>query len=95
MATEFLHVGFSCYVDANSLIAILSPDSAPVRRMIRDAEGENKVINMTYGRKTKAVLVHSSGHITLAALQPDTLYNRWRTHRPSEKSEKVFDRDDT
>ena len=94
MATEFLHVGFSCYVDANSLIAILSPDSAPVRRMIRDAEGENKVINMTYGRKTKAVLVHSSGHITLAALQPDTLYNRWKTHRPGDKQDKVFDRDD-
>jgi regulator of extracellular matrix RemA (YlzA/DUF370 family) len=93
MATEFLHVGFSCYVDANSLVAILSPDSAPVRRMIRDAEGQNKVINMTYGRKTKAVLVHSSGHITLAALQPDTIFNRWKSHKPSEKNDKSIERE--
>lgn len=81
MATEFLHVGFSGYVDANSIIAILSPDSAPVRRMIREAEGHNRVINMTYGRKTKAVIVHNNSHITLVALQPDTIVNRWRNQR--------------
>lgn len=81
MATEFLHVGFSGYVDANSIIAILSPDSAPVRRMIREAEGQNRVVNMTYGRKTKAVIVHSTNHITLVALQPETIVNRWRTQR--------------
>ncbi len=79
MAANFLHVGFSGYVDANSIIAVLNPDSAPVRRMIREAEGQNRIINMTYGRKTKAVIVHATGHITLAALQPDTLINRWRT----------------
>jgi regulator of extracellular matrix RemA (YlzA/DUF370 family) len=81
MATEFLHVGFSGYVDANSIVAILSPDSAPVRRMIREAEGQNRVVNMTYGRKTKAVIVHSTNHITLVALQPETIVNRWRSQR--------------
>lgn len=81
MATEFLHVGFSGYVDANSIIAILSPDSAPVRRMIREAEAQNQVINMTYGRKTKAVVVHDNGHLTLVALQPETIVNRWRSQR--------------
>jgi extracellular matrix regulatory protein A len=78
MAANFLHVGFSGYVDANSVLAILSPDSAPVRRLIREAESQNKVINMTYGRKTKAVIVHQTGHVTLIALQPETIINRWR-----------------
>lgn len=81
MAAEFLHVGFSGYVDANSIIAVLSPDSAPVRRMIRESESQNRVINMTYGRKTKAVIVHNNGHITLAALQPETIINRWRNQK--------------
>ena len=78
MAANFLHVGFSGYVDANSILAILSPDSAPVRRMMREAESQNKIINMTYGRKTKAVVVHNTGHLSLLALQPETIMNRWR-----------------
>ncbi|MDQ4075894.1 MAG: DUF370 domain-containing protein [Chloroflexota bacterium] len=81
MTANFLHVGFSGYVDANSIVAVLSPDSAPVRRMIREAESQNRVINMTYGRKTKAVIVHSSGHLSLAALQPETIINRWRSQK--------------
>lgn len=79
MAANFLHVGFSGYVDANSILAILSPDSAPVRRMMREAEAQNKIINMTYGRKTKAVIVHATGHLSLLALQPETIVNRWRS----------------
>lgn len=78
MAANFLHVGFSGYVDANSILAILSPDSAPVRRMMREAESQNKIINMTYGRKTKSVAVHNTGHLSLLALQPETIMNRWR-----------------
>ncbi|MCB0077788.1 MAG: DUF370 domain-containing protein [Anaerolineales bacterium] len=84
MAANFLHVGFSGYVDANSIIAVLSPDSAPVRRMIREAEAANQLIHMTYGRKTKAVIVHNSGHLTLAALQPDTIVRRWRDQQAEE-----------
>ncbi|HEX8680995.1 MAG TPA: extracellular matrix/biofilm biosynthesis regulator RemA family protein [Ardenticatenaceae bacterium] len=84
MSAEFLHVGFSGYVDANSIIAILSPDSAPVRRMIREAETANRIINMTYGRKTKAVIVHHNSHITLVALQPETIINRWRAQQRPE-----------
>lgn len=78
MAASFLHVGFNSYLDANSVLAILSPDSAPVRRMIREAEAQNRLINMTYGRKSKAVVVHNTGHVTLLALQPETIFNRWR-----------------
>lgn len=86
MAAHFLHVGFSGYVDANSILAILSPDSAPVRRMIREAEAQNRVVNMTYGRKTKAVIVHNTGHVSLIALQPETIVNRWRAKSTEETS---------
>lgn len=87
MGTEFLHVGFNSYVDANSIIAILSPDSAPVRRMIREAETQNQAINMTYGRKTKAVVVHQNGYLTLLALQPETIVNRWRNQQQGQVEE--------
>ena len=81
MAAHFLHVGFQGYVDINTVIAIMDPDSAPVRRMIREVETQNRLISLTYGRKTKTVLVHNTGHITLVALQPETVINRWREHQ--------------
>ncbi|MGH2541711.1 MAG: DUF370 domain-containing protein [Ardenticatenaceae bacterium] len=87
MAVEFLHVGLRCYVDANSIVAVLSPDSAPIRRMIREADKEKRVINMTYGRKTKSVIVHTTGHVTLLALQPDTIINRWHKQRTANGAE--------
>jgi regulator of extracellular matrix RemA (YlzA/DUF370 family) len=52
--------------------------------MIREAENLNRVINMTYGRKTKAVIVHQTGHLTLIALQPETIINRWRNRQAAE-----------
>ncbi|HBY93650.1 MAG: DUF370 domain-containing protein [Ardenticatenaceae bacterium] len=81
MATELLHVGFGGTVAANRVLAILSPDSAPIRRMIRVAEDEGRLINMTYGRKTKSVIVLDSGHVALSALQPETIVNRLRQQR--------------
>lgn len=81
MPTELLHVGFGGTVAANRVLAILSPDSAPVRRMIRLAADEGRLINMTYGRKTKSVIVLDSGHIALSALQTETIVNRLRQQR--------------
>lgn len=81
MPTELLHVGFGGTVAANRVLAILGPDSAPVRRMIRHAEDRGRLINMTYGRKTKSVIVLDSGHIALSALQPETIVNRLRQQR--------------
>jgi regulator of extracellular matrix RemA (YlzA/DUF370 family) len=77
---EFLHVGFDNVVAANRIVAIVGPSSAPVKRMIQEATARNVVIDMTNGRKTKAVIILDSGHIALAALQPETITGRMETH---------------
>jgi regulator of extracellular matrix RemA (YlzA/DUF370 family) len=81
---EMLHIGFGGVVAANRVLAIVSPDSAPVKRMIRQATEEGRVIDMTYGRRTKAVIVLDTGHLALAALQPDTIVGRLRQQRERE-----------
>jgi extracellular matrix regulatory protein A len=73
---EFLHVGFDNVVAANRVVGIVGPSSAPVKRMIQEAIVRNMVIDMTSGRKTKAVIILDSGHIALAALQPETITGR-------------------
>jgi regulator of extracellular matrix RemA (YlzA/DUF370 family) len=74
--TDFLHVGFDNVVAANRVVAIVGPSSAPVKRMIHEAMERSMVIDMTNGRKTKAVIILDSGHIALAALQPETITGR-------------------
>ena len=76
MRVEFLHVGFDNVVAANRVVAIVGPSSAPVKRMVHEATERSMVIDMTNGRKTKAVIILDSGHIALAALQPETITGR-------------------
>ena len=81
MNVELLHIGFNGVIAANRILVIVSPDSAPVKRMIRMAHERDLIIDMTRGRKTKAAVVLDSGHVVLAALQPETLVNRLRQQR--------------
>jgi regulator of extracellular matrix RemA (YlzA/DUF370 family) len=76
LATELLHIGYGGTIAANRILAIVRPDSAPIRRMIRQRREQGMVIDMTYGRRTKAVIVLDTDHIALAALQPETLAGR-------------------
>lgn len=76
MNTELVHVGFGNILAINRVIAVTPPNSAPTKRMIQDAKKGGMVIDMTSGRKTKAVLVLDSGHIVLAALAPETIAGR-------------------
>ncbi len=85
MRAEMLHIGFGGVVAANRILAIVSPDSAPIKRMIRKAAEEGKIVDMTYGRRTKAVIVLDTGHLALAALQPDTIVGRLRQQRDKEE----------
>ncbi len=80
-ATEFLHIGFGGVLAANRIVAILAPDSAPVKRMVRHARRSETAIDMTYGRKTKAVVVLDTGHLALAAIQPETIVGRLKQQR--------------
>ena len=76
MAVELVHVGFGNIVALNRALAIMSPDSAPIKRLIQEARDKSVLIDLTYGRKTKSVLVLDSGHLVLTALQPETIAGR-------------------
>jgi regulator of extracellular matrix RemA (YlzA/DUF370 family) len=76
MSIELVHVGFSNILVMNRIIAVASPNSAPTKRMIQEGKKNGLLIDMTNGRRTKAVLIADSGHIILAALAPDTIAGR-------------------
>ena len=71
-----LNIGFGNMVAADRLLAIVSPDSAPIKRIIQDAKDEGRLIDATYGRRTRAVLIMDSDHVVLSAIQPETVAGR-------------------
>ena len=76
MGIELVHIGFNNTIVMNRVIAIASPNSAPIKRAIQDARSKGLLIDMTNGRRTKAVIITDSGHIVLAALAPETIAGR-------------------
>lgn len=73
---KLINIGFGNMVSAGRLIAIVSPESAPIKRMIQEARDRGVLIDATYGRRTRAVLVMDSDHIVLSAIQPETVAGR-------------------
>ncbi len=73
---HFLNIGYGNVVSANRVIAIISPDSAPVKRIIQDAKEKGTLIDATYGRKTRCVIVMDDGHIVLSPNMPETVGGR-------------------
>lgn len=73
---KLINIGFGNMVAANRLIAIVSPESAPIKRIISDAREKGQLIDATYGRRTRAVIITDSGHIILSAIQPETVAGR-------------------
>lgn len=76
----FVNIGFGNIVNATRIVAIISPDSAPIKRLIQNAKDAGKAIDATQGRRTRAVLVMDDGHILLSALLPETISSRWESH---------------
>ena len=76
MGVKLANIGFGNIVSANRVIAIVSPESAPIKRMIQEARDRGLLIDATYGRRTRAVIVADSEHIILSAMQPETVANR-------------------
>ncbi len=74
---KLINIGFGNIVSANRVIAIVSPESAPIKRIITDAREGDKLIDATYGRRTRAVIIMDSGHVVLSAIQPETVANRF------------------
>lgn len=73
---KLINIGFGNMASASRIIAVVSTESAPIKRIIREAEDKGMMINATYGRRTRAALITDSGHIILSALQPETLSKR-------------------
>lgn len=73
---KLVNIGFGNMISAQRLISVIGPDSAPVKRMIQEAREGGSLIDATYGRRTRAVLIMDSGHIVLSALQPETVSAR-------------------
>ncbi|KOR36944.1 MULTISPECIES: extracellular matrix/biofilm regulator RemA [Planktothricoides] len=77
MDIQLINIGFGNIVSANRVIAIISPDSAPIKRIISEAKDANRLIDATYGRRTRAVIITDSNHVILSAIQPETVANRF------------------
>lgn len=76
MDIKLVNIGFGNIVAANRIISIISPESAPIKRIIQEARDKGMLLDATYGRRTRAVVVVDSGHIILSAVQPETVANR-------------------
>ena len=73
---RLINIGFGNMVAAGRLVAIVSPESAPIKRIIQEAKDRGSLIDATYGRRTRAVLITDSDHVILSAVQPETVANR-------------------
>lgn len=76
---KIINIGYGNIVSANRLIAIVSPESAPIKRLIQDARDRGLLIDATYGRRTRAVIIMDSNHVILSAVQPETVAQRVET----------------
>jgi len=73
---KLINIGFGNVVSASRVIAVVSPESAPIKRIIQEARDANVLVDATYGRKTRAVIIVDSGHVILSAIQPETVAGR-------------------
>ncbi len=76
MDLRLINIGFGNIVSANRIVAIVSPESAPIKRVIQEARDQGTLIDATYGRRTRAVIITDSDHVILSAVQPETVAGR-------------------
>ncbi len=86
---KLINIGFGNMVSSSRLIAIVSPDSAPIKRIIQDMRDHGQLIDATYGRRTRAVIIMDSGHVILSAIQPETIAGRVSGKPESENDAEV------
>ena len=77
MDIQLINIGFGNIVSANRIIAIVSPESAPIKRIITEARERGQLVDATYGRRTRAVIITDSSHVVLSAIQPETVAHRF------------------
>ena len=85
---KLINIGFGSMVAASRLLAIVAPDSAPIKRVVQEARDRGMLIDASYGRKTKAVLLMDTDHVILSALTPEVITARWQgTQEPDLEEE--------
>ncbi|WP_147802505.1 extracellular matrix/biofilm regulator RemA [Alkalicoccus halolimnae] len=87
MDIKLINIGFGNIVSANRIISIVSPESAPIKRIISDARDRNMLVDATYGRRTRAVIIADSDHVILSAVQPETVAQRVITSKEEASEE--------
>ncbi len=80
MPAELIHIGFGNYISANHMIGVASPASAPIKRLIHEGRDKGVTLDMTSGRRTKAVIFMEGGAVVLAAITPETIEGRVRSY---------------
>ena len=81
---NLINIGFGSMVAANRLLAIVAPDSAPIKRVVQEAKERGMLVDASYGRKTQSVILMDTDHVILSAMTPDTLAQRWAEKESAE-----------
>ncbi len=85
---KLINIGFGSLIAAHRLLAVVAPDSAPIKRVIQEARDRGMLIDASYGRKTKAVILMDTDHVILSALPPETIRGRWSGDETESEEEK-------
>ena len=84
---KLINIGFGSLIAANRMLSILEPDSAPIKRVVQEARDRGMLIDASYGRKTKAVILMDTDHVILSAMTPETLAARWTDKQVQDEEE--------
>ena len=87
---KLIGIGFGSMIAAQRVLAIVEPDSAPIKRVVQEARDRGMLIDASYGHKTKAVILMDTDHVILSAIAPETIYARWM-----DKQEQASEEDET
>ncbi len=87
MSLFMMNIGFGNFVNSDRVITILDPDSSPIKKLREEAKQSKKLINATYGRKTRSVIITDSNQVILSALQPETIINRLVSYQKKESNQ--------
>ena len=84
---QLINIGFGSFIAARRMLSVLSPDSAPIKRVIQEARDRGMLIDASFGRKTKAVILMDTDHVILSAITPETIYARWMDKQAADEEE--------
>lgn len=88
---KLINIGFGNLIAAERVVSIVSPESAPIKRIITDSREKGMLVDASFGRKTKAVIITDSGYVVLSALQPETLGSRFGGKAPEREEEEAVE----